>query len=33
MIRGVCNGLVFLSDNGYKNYTVTKESIVKGCNN
>ena len=33
MIRGVCNGLVFLNDNGYKNYAVTKESIVKGLGN
>jgi hypothetical protein len=29
MLRGICNGLLFLQDNGYKNYAVTKESIVK----
>lgn len=23
-LRGVCNGLIFLQDNGYKNYTITK---------
>lgn len=29
-LRGVCNGLIFLQDNGYKNYTVCRESVVRG---
>ena len=23
-LRGVCNGLIFLQDNGYKNYAISK---------
>lgn len=33
MIRGAVNGLLFLCDNGCRNYSITKESIVKGCPN
>lgn len=29
-MKGVCSGLLFLQDNGYKNYTISKDSIVKG---
>lgn len=33
MIRGAVNGLLFLCDNGCRNYSFTKESIVMSCPN
>lgn len=30
LLRAVSNAIVFLNDHGFKNYAITKDSIVKG---